>query len=1012
MKRILPLLSFLVWAVPLLAQQTQVSGRIVSGTDGSPLSGASISVKGTSSGTLTDADGAYTLTVADAANAVLLVRYVGFVPQEIRLGGRSSINVQLQEDAAQLSEVVVVGYVEQPRKTFTGAVASLNEATVRDLPAASIDQKLQGRLTGVQVAANSGVPGGGIFLRIRGTNSVNASNDPLYVVDGVFINNTNLVTTGLGNQVQSNAIADINPADIENIEILKDANATAIYGSRGANGVVIITTKRGRRNTKPRVQFDTYQGWSQTPKQYDVVTGPQLAELENELFVNDGGNPSLVPFRDRSVTGTPAAQGRPDEQPTYDRISDLFRTARVEDYQVSLSGGDNNTAYFISLGYFNQESIVKPSTFSRYSGRINLDQQVADNFRVGVSATVARTFRNVSSNDNNPAGVINSALFPRSNLPIRNANGSYARYGNFDNHLALIDELNNEAVGLRGIGSITLDWTILPGLSLRSSNSIDLNELYENNYNNTNLIAGAPRGNGASIFSREVTLLNEQVLTYRQIFGSHNVTALVGNTYQQRTLQRTNVSGQQFPSNYFQRIASSATQTGSSSETENRLASVFGKVIYSFRDKYLFDASVRGDASSRFGVDKRWGWFPAVGLGWRLDQESFVKDLGWFDELKLRAGIGLTGNQEGISDFASLGLWQGGANYLDLPGTRPVQLANPNLSWETTRQTNIGLDVAILNRRLALEFNWYDKYTDDLLLDVPVSRTLGYNSVVQNFGAVRNRGVELSLTGVLLERDGLRWTANLVLSRNVNKIERLASPFTVASRDIVRLEEGYPLYSFWLYRQLGVNPETGNAIYQDVNGDGQITVADRQIVGDAWPDWTGGFNTSVTWRSFDLTAFFYFETGAEIINMNRYFLVHGGVQRNIGYFPEQLDRWQRPGDVTDIPRLTATSDPNNPGFNNYGGTVQNLSTRYLEDGSFLRLRSITLGYTLPTALLESIGVDRLRIYATGTNLWTLTDYSGLDPEISSQSGIQNARNFDWATVPQPRTVTIGLNATF
>lgn len=988
--------AWLLTTGSLLAQTTRLTGTIRSG-EGEVLPGVTIAVKGTSQGTTTDADGHFALPLS-TTDVTLIISAIGFATQEVRPTG-SELTVTLQTDIRQLSEIVVTGYGEQSRKSLTSAISTVKGADLQTIPVASPDQLLQGRAPGVQVQANSGVPGGGIFIRVRGTNSVNAGNDPLYVVDGVFINNTNLIATGLGNQVPSNPLADLNPADIESIEILKDANATAIYGSRGANGVVLITTKRGKSG-RTRLTFDTYQGWSKAAKVFEVVTGPQLAQLENERFINDGGNPSAVPYRSVASGGL----GLPGEQPTYDRISDLFRTARTANYELSASGGNDKTQFYIGGGYFSQQSIVKPTNFERYSLRINLDNQVTDRLKIGTSTALARTIRNVSSNDNNPGGVINSALYPRSNLPVFNADGSYAKYGNFDNHLALIDNLNNNAVGTRVISNVFGTFAFSPTLSLRSSWSVDFNDVYENNYNNTLLLAGQPRGTATSYLSRDITLLNEQVLTYRQTFADrHSVQVLVGNTIQQNTFQRTTLSGQQFPSNDLQTIASSATQTGSSSRSAAGLVSFFGKTNYSYRDRYSLDASLRADASSRFGLSRRWGYFPSVGLGWRISEENFVRDLNLFDELKFRGSWGLTGNQAGISDFASLGLWQGGANYLDLPGTAPLQLANPALSWETTRQWNVGLDVAVLKRKLFVEVNYYDKYTYGLLLNVPVPRKLGYASVVQNFGAVSNKGIEFQVTANWINRRDLSWSSTLNLSRNRNRIEKLAAPITTGSRDIFRLQEGASLYSFWLYRQTRVNPETGDAEYQDVNGDGTINVADRQLVGNAWPDFFGGFSNTLSYKGFDLGLNLYFEKGAKIMNMNRFFLVHGGTQRNIGYVPDQLNRWQKPGDETSIPRLTT-----DPASNNYGGVVQNLSDRYLEDGSFVRLRTLSLGYTVPKSLLTRFRLASLRAYVQATNLFTLTPYSGLDPEVNSQSNVANTKNFDWATVPQPRTLQAGL----
>ena len=976
-----------------------VTGAVTDAADGSPLPGVTILLQGTTAGVSTDGRGQFTLLVP-SAGGTLSISAVGYRRQEVPARPGASLRVALQADAEQLSEVVVTGYSEQNRRTLTSAISTVKGDALKDIPAASADQLLQGRAPGVQVSANSGVPGGGIFIRIRGSNSVNASNDPLYVVDGVFINNTNLVATGLGNQVASNPIADLNPADIESIEILKDANATAIYGSRGANGVVLIQTKRGKANTKTRITLDTYLATSKAPKTYDLVTGPQLATLENERFLNDGGSAALVPYRAVASGG----RGLPEEQPTYDRLSDVFRRASTQSYQLSAAGGSDKTQFYLGAGYFRQESIVKPSKFDRFSFRVNLDNSVTDKLRIGTSTALTRTQRNVSSNDNNPVGVINSALFPRTNLPVFNPDGTYAKYGSFDNHLALINNLNNDAVGTRVISNVYAQYSLLKNLTLRTSWSVDFNDLYENNFNNTLILAGQPRGTATSYLSRDITLLNEQTLNYRATFGeNHALQAVVGNTLQRNTFQRTSLAGQQFPSNDLTTIASAATQTGSSSRSQAGLVSYFGKVTYSFKDRYTADVSARADASSRFGTNNKWGYFPAVGLGWRLGEEQFIKDLNVFDELKLRGSLGRTGNQNGIGDFAARGLVQGGANYLDLPGTAPFQLANPDLSWESTRQWNVGLDVAVLHNRLALELNYYNKSTTGLLLNVPVPRKTGFAAELENYGAVSNKGIEAQLTATWLAKGPVQWSTTFNVARNVNRVEKLAAPITAGSRDIFRLQEGAPLYSFWLYHQTRVNPETGDAEYEDVNGDGKITVADRQLVGNAWPNYFGGVTNTVSWKGLDFGFNLYFEQGAKIMNMNRFFLVHGGTQSNIGYLTNQLDRWQKPGDVTDIPRLTT-----NPASNNYGGVVQNLSDRYLENGSFLRLRTLSLGYTVPPELAAAAHLATLRVYVQAANLFTITPYSGLDPEVNSQSGVANTKNFDWATVPQPRTFQVGL----
>ncbi|WP_448633432.1 TonB-dependent receptor domain-containing protein [Pedobacter panaciterrae] len=411
------------------------------------------------------------------------------------------------------------------------------------------------------------------------------------------------------------------------------------------------------------------------------------------------------------------------------------------------------------------------------------------------------------------------------------------------------------------------------------------------------------------------------------------------------------------------------------------------------------------------------GIFPSGGVAWRAGQEDFIKNLNVFDELKLRASLGLSGNQNGIGSYAAQGLWSSGANYLEQPGISPSQLANPDLTWETTRQFNVGAEFGFFKNRLSIVADYYNKYTYDLLLNVPVPYRSGFASYLQNYGSVRNKGFELGINSTNVASTDFKWTTNFNISFNNNKIEKLASDISLGAsgRNISILRQGHSVNSFQLYKQLYVDPKTGNAVYEDVNKDGLITSADRQIVGNALPKYTGGLTNNLSYKSFDLSFFVYFQQGNKIMNMNDFFMVHGGTQANIGFLPRQLDRWQKEGDITDIPRLTTySSNPTENGgaANNYGGNVASLSSRYLEDGSFIRLKTLTLGYTLPVAVLKKINISRIRLYAQATNLLTFTNYGGLDPEVSSQSNNQNTAGYDWATVPQPRTFQIGANVTF
>ncbi|MGN7203182.1 SusC/RagA family TonB-linked outer membrane protein [Pedobacter sp. SAFR-022] len=994
--------------------KSRLQGTVLDAKTKQPLAGAVLKIKGTTHAVSADQDGKFTFSTGQAFPYTLQVSYIGYLQKETVVDG-TPVTILLEENQVQLNDIVVTGYSTQQRKYIAGSISSVSGKVVQDQPAGGFNQLLQGKTTGVQVSSNSGVPGGGITFRVRGNNSINASVDPLYIIDGVFVSNADPISAGLGNQQASNPIADLNPSDIEDIQILKDANATAIYGSLGANGVIIVTTKRGKRNTNARINFNTIQGWSTAVDKFEVANGPDVARLTNESRINtatdNGIDPGTItlPFPD------------PASLPTYDRIEGLFRTAKTRNYELSTQGGTDKSTYYISLGYLNQESIVKPSDYTRYAGRLNYDNFLSDKLKVGTSLNFTRSERNLSGSDNNPTGVINSALFPRSYLPIYNEDGTFARYGSFDNHIALIENLDNKAVGWRTIGNIYGEYSFLPELKLRSSWSIDNTSEYDNSYANTLISAGiATKGSASSAENKNLVLTNEQVLTYIKTFGEnkqHNLNALIGNTINTVLNEGTSATGTGFAANSLRSVAVAATRSGSSFRTSSKLLSFFSKVSYTFKNKYILDGSIRADGSSKFGANKRWGYFPSGGVAWLIGQEDFIKNLNFFDDFKIRASLGLSGNQNGIGAYAAQGLWSSGANYLEQPGIAPTQLANPDLTWETTRQFNLGAEFSVFKNRLGIVADYYNKYTYDLLLNVPVPYRSGFASYLQNYGAVRNKGYELGLNSTNIQTENFSWTTNFNVSFNKNKIEKLASDISLGAsgRNISILKQGYAVNSFQLYKQLYVDPKTGNAVYEDVNNDGIITSADRQIVGNALPDYTGGLTNNITFKGLDFSFFFYFQKGNKIMNMNDFFMVHGGTQANIGFLPRQLDRWQQPGDVTDIPRLTTYSGnptENGGAANNYGGNVASLSSRYLEDGSFLRLKTLTLGYTFPSAVSRKIGMNKLRIYAQGTNLLTFTNYGGLDPEVSSQSNNQNTAGYDWATVPQPRTFQLGASVTF
>ncbi|KEO74493.1 SusC/RagA family TonB-linked outer membrane protein [Anditalea andensis] len=995
------------------AQTRTVTGRVTSGDEPDGIPGVNVLVKGTSIGTATDLDGSFSLGVP-ADNDVLQVSFLGYLSQEIKIGNRSQITITLQPDLQTLGEVVVVGYGEQDRKTLTSAISSIRGADVANLPITSPDQLLQGRAAGVVVNTESGEPGGGMNIRIRGTTSITGNSDPLYVIDGVPIISDNLAATTFGQPV--NPLADLNPADIESMEILKDASATAIYGARAANGVVLITTKRGQKG-RPTVNISAYGGISKPWRSPDAlrVDGPTFERLQNEArrnnwsdrygsaeALNENGQPFVPPFPN------------PDQAIDTNWFDEIFQTGSIRSLDASVAGGDEKIKYFVSGNNFVQEGLVRPSNFERNSARLNLDFMVTPRLKIGTSTTYSVNTRNRALNGNAIEGALSTAFFYPSNYPIYNEDGTYYRPF-WENPVAVANETDYLMRTTRLIGSIYADWEISNGLVFRSTWSIDNNLVEEDQYFNTFLAAGAAlNGSAQSFVTRSNNWINENVLTYQKSFNDHSLNVLVGNTLQENQFLRTQAFGQGFPSNSFQRIESAAVKNASSTGSSWGIASFFGRVNYGFQNKYLLTVNMRADASSRFGADNRWGYFPSVAGAWRVIEEGFLQRGSTLSDLKIRASYGITGNQGGIGDFQAIGLWggmRGGLNlggvgqpvgpasYVDAPGIAPNQLANPNLKWETTAQFNIGIDIGLWKDRLTLTMDYYDKQTKDLLLNVPVPKSLGYSILTQNFGEMENKGVELGINSTIIARPDFTWNASFNIARNDNLVKRLAFPFTTFTRDYVRVEEGYPLNSFWVHVQEGVDPQTGDIIWDTMGDDVFNPNIHRQIFGSAIPRYVGGLTNTVNFKNFDFMVFFQFSEGNNTLNYGRFFFEHGG-ERTTGYSSQQLDRWQQPGDITDVPRMASK---------NYSADLR--PSRHVEDGSFLRLKNTSLGYSLPGVVSSRVGVSRARIYVAAQNLLTWTNYTGLDPEVST-SPTNLVSGVDIAVMPQPRTYTLGLNLTF
>lgn len=983
--------------------QTTLKGRLTDETNSEPIVGAIIQVKGTSIGTSTDVDGNYELTV-DSLPATIVVSNLGYISREIVLPvGTTTFDFTLIVDSEE-EEIVVVGYGVQNKTDLVGAVSKVDPTDIKTIPAGSFDAQLQGKATGVQVATNSGVPGSDVFMRVRGATSINASNDPLYVIDGVFVNNQSLQNTtanGLAQDRATSPMTDINPNDIESIEVLKDASAVAIYGSRGANGVIIVTTKRGTWDaTKTRINFNASEGltWAPENRIWKATTGPQQAMLLNEYNRNMG---TPEPFTASTSRGTA------ESQPTYDRLAYLYQKGHIRNYDLSFQGGSAKTRYYVGLGYNYQDAVWKPMDFQRQSLKLNLDQKIGKKLVVGFSNTLTRVYRNQARPANGGNGtLLQASLSVPTYLPIFDANGTPLKWVNFDNIYTLTSRVNLWSTSYHYIGNLYADWEIAKGLTFHTGTSIDYNMYDENQYWQKNTILGSAGGLGTKSVTQSSQLMNEQTLRYTTtIKKRHNVGALVGNTIQAVTLSNITGNGQNFPNDSYTQISAAAVQTSTQSKTQNRLASFFSRVDYNYNHKYYLELTGRADGSSRFGDNNKWGFFPAVGAAWRIHRENFMANIRQVSNLKYRVSYGITGNQAGINDFASKGLWNAGYGYSDRvgaaegPGTAPFQAANPDLRWEKTKQFSTGLEIGFFKDRINIEANYYNKYTTDLLINTPVPTSTGYASYTSNSGAVSNKGFELGIQTVNFETRQFTWTTELTASRNNNKVEEI--PNTIQGfdgRNLTSIQKGYSLYSYWVYNQTGVNSQTGAIEIEDVNQDGKITASDRKIMGSIWPKLFGGFNNKFTYRGIDLGIYFIYSYGNKIWNQNEALGQQGATLGDNRVLMEgQLDRWTTPGQVTMVPKLTAA---------NYSYFEV---SRFLEDASFIRLRSLTLGYTIPKRFSSVVKAEKIRVYFTGTNLFLITKYTGSDPE--SNLGRGNLQGYDYDTPPQPRTIQFGLNLT-
>jgi TonB-linked SusC/RagA family outer membrane protein len=992
------------------AQTKEVTGKVTDATDGSPLAGVTVKVKNASNSTTTGADGAFRLNVPEAATT-LIFSSIGYTELEQSIS--SLMTVSLAKQDRVLSEVVVVGYGETVKRSVTGSIAKITGKEVENQPVQSFESALQGKAPGVVVESGSGKVGQGIKVRIRGTSSISASSQPLYVVDGLPVENRSL--SDAGNE-PTNPLADINPNDIESIEVLKDASAAAIYGARAANGVVLISTKKGKFGRKTAIEVNLSTSISNPSRKFSFLNAKQYVDLFREAAVNDG-----------KTDYAEGLSGFSTEQEAVDFYVDYFETnfldffalgtdwrnqevdtdwqaqlynknANAHQADISFSGGSDKTRFFISGFYNSQEAIVINNKFARYGGRFNLEHNATDWLTVGMNAAVSRSQLDRVSNDNafsTPGQLV--AQMPISPL-IDPATGKTNRNTLYANGLLDAEFNTDKQITFRTIGNIFGNLKLSKSLQFRSEFGTDILNLYQEQYNGKEGIDGAGIGRGAFIVSQSVAFNTNNYFSWAPKLDNdiHKVTAVAGMSYLQNDLRQASASGENYPSDAVKNLAgSTSTTSGNSTNNRTTFLSYFLRGTYSLMDKYLLSASVRSDASSRFGPNNRYGTFPAASVGWVVSEENFMRNINFLSFLKLRASYGLTGNAE-IGESRFLGLY-GISNYPDLPGFVPAQLGNPDLKWERTAQADIGLEFGLLNNRITAELDYYNKKTDDLLLAVNIPNTTGYGSIVQNLGSMENKGFEVLINTRNFETRDFRWTTSFNLGYNKNTVTNIKGQ--IITSGVQRAVEGQPIGAFFLQRFVGADPETGEAVFLDIDGKETSTYsnASRVVVGKAAPDFTGGFTNNFSYKGFDLSIFFTFSKGNDVYN-------GGGIYQSAGFgggldnqTTEILDRWQNPGDVTRIPKLHL-----------FYPTGERASSRWIYDGSYIRLRNVTLGYTLPARVSNVLKISSARFFVTGMNLWITTKYPG-DPEVNTATLGNIAGGQDFYSIPQPRSITAGIN---
>jgi TonB-linked SusC/RagA family outer membrane protein len=1056
--RHLLLVLFAIVTMSLSAQVT-VTGTVLDQT-GEGVLGASVVEKGKTVGASTDMDGNFSVRVSNS-NATLVISYIGMKSEEVALKGRTNIQVVLKEDNTMLNEVVVVGYGTQRRSDITGSVASINEEDMRKTIVTNADQMLQGKIAGVQVTQNSGAPGGATSIRIRGASSLNSSNEPLYVIDGVPVSSTTEVSGfswmgGTDGQTTVNPLAAIAPSDIVSIDVLKDASACAIYGAAGANGVVLVTTRRGQAG-HTNITYDGYVAWQQTQKRLDMMNLRQYAEYQQQLL-NEGALSSTQidqAYLDTSLLGKGT-----------DWQDEIFRTAFMQSHQVSVNGGNEMTQFSMSGGWMDQEGIIIGSDFNRFNTRFNIDNNFTKWLKVGGSLAYTRTNEKITRQDGSD-GVIMQAMTMMPSVPVYNFDGTWAGPNTVNgsstwNPVALALQTKNTLLRQRVMGNFYLSADFAKYFTFRAEYAFDSSQNKQKSYI-PRYEFGLVSNDINQMMQREdhsFYWMQKDYITYHQVFNKvHDVTVMAGFEASKSAWNGTQLIKKNFTTDQIFVLGEDGDFVSNSGwEDASTSASFFGRANYSFDQRYLATFTLRADGSSKFGSDNKWGYFPSAALAWRINQEKWFENVTWLNNLKLRLGYGKVGNSNidtyrYAASMSTLMTAAGTAYY-------PNNLANPLLKWEASEQYNAGIDFAAFNNRLQLTVDVYKKQTKDLLMQIFTPSTIAsndYQSILNpyaNIGKTENKGVDLQLIGRPVVNKTFDWTSSLTMSFNKNKVVALNEDSQIlygnvdwyaAFQTATMFQVGQPMGVFYGYVTEGLfenaddirshATQTGSKVaynnnidrtsgawvgdikFKDLNGDGVINEQDQTIIGDPNPDFTFGWTNTFNYKNFELNIGLQGQVGGDILNWTRY-KTEGLCSLWDNQSTKVLDRAKiglidPNGSSTDINNLYLVSSNGLPRFSSLDGNGNNrMSDRWIEDGTYLRIQNISLTYNLPQAWAKKAFLAAARVYVNVQNVYTFTNYSGFDPEIGSYNQSALYQNIDRGRYPSPRTYTVGLNLTF